>query len=44
MVLFVRKSNLLAEYEDWQMVTDLGGMMYFPQHIAITNLRPDIVV
>ena len=40
----VRKSKLLAEYEDWQMVTDLGGMMSFPQHIAITNLRPDIVV
>ena len=39
----VRKSKLLAEYEDWQMVTDLGGMMSFPQHIAITNLRPDIV-
>ena len=40
----VRRSKLLAEYEDWQMVTDLGGMMSFPQHIAITNLRPDIVV
>ena len=39
----VRMSKLLAEYEDWQMVTDLGGMMSFPQHIAITNLRPDIV-
>ena len=40
----VRRSKLLAEHEDWQMVTDLGGMMSFPQHIAITNLRPDIVV
>jgi hypothetical protein len=39
----VRRSKLLAEHEDWQIVTDLGGMMSFPQHIAITNLRPDIV-
>ena len=40
----VRKTKLLAEHEDWQMVTDLGGMMSFPRHIAITYLRPDIVV
>ena len=36
----VRKSKLLVEYEDWQMVTDLGGMMYFLQHIAIINQSP----
>ena len=40
----VKRSRLLANHGDWQMVTDLGGMMAFPQHIVITNLRPDIVV
>ena len=32
----------MANYGDWQMITDLGGMMAFPQHIVITN--PDIVL
>ena len=40
----VKRSRLLAKHGDWQMITDLGGMMAFPQYIVITNLRPDIVV
>ena len=40
----VKRSRLLANLGDWYMVTDLGGMMAFPQHIVITNLRPDVVV
>ena len=40
----IRRSRLLANHGDWQVVSDLGGMMAFPQHIVITNLRPDIVV
>ena len=34
----------LATCNDWQMRADVNRQLAFPQHIAITNLRPDIVL
>ena len=36
--------GLLATSNDWQMRADVRGQITFPHHIAITNLRPDIVM
>ena len=36
--------GLLATSNDWQMSVDVRGQITFPHHIAITNLRPDIVI
>ena len=38
------RANILSSADDWQMVTDLDGEGCFPQEIAITLLRPDIVI
>ena len=29
---------------DWQLQVDIGKQLRFPQHIAITSLRPDMVI
>jgi hypothetical protein len=34
----------LSAAPDWQMLVDLGKQLKFPNHIAVTNLRPDIVI
>ena len=36
--------GILATCNDWQMRADVNRQLAFPQHIAITNLRPDIVL
>ena len=52
-MIFVREetepSTIKKQKEKWVrkfklLVTDLDGMLSFSQHIAITDLRPDIVV
>ena len=35
--------GILATCNDWQMRADVNRQLAFPQHIAITNLRPCIV-
>ena len=37
-------SRLLGLARDWQLVSDLTEQMTFPSEIAITNMRPDLVV
>ena len=36
--------GILATSNDWQMQADVNRKLAFPQHIANTNLRPDIVL
>ena len=38
------RSHLLNGGYDWQVKTDLDEKLIFPPNIAITNLRPDIIV
>ncbi|XP_033758242.1 uncharacterized protein LOC117340592 [Pecten maximus] len=40
----VEGSGLLGTAGEWQMRADLKGRMQFPQEIAVTNQRPDIVL
>ncbi|KAK0134731.1 Retrovirus-related Pol polyprotein from type-2 retrotransposable element R2DM [Merluccius polli] len=37
-------TGLLNTAQDWQLLVDLGSQLKFPQHIAKTTLRPDIVL
>ena len=37
-------AGLLGTAPDWQMKADLGKQLGFPEHIAETTLRPDIVL
>ena len=37
-------TGLLGTAGDWQLQADLRGRMQFPQEIAATNQRPDIVI
>ena len=37
-------SGLLSTAQDWQLSVDLGSQLKFPQHVAKTTLRPDIVL
>ncbi|XP_077372334.1 uncharacterized protein LOC144033646 [Festucalex cinctus] len=36
--------GLLATAQDWQLKVDLGKQLKFPENIAVTTLRPDIVL
>ena len=36
--------GILATSNDWQMRADVNRQLSFPQHIATTSLRPDIVL
>ncbi|XP_056097411.1 uncharacterized protein LOC130076370 [Rhinichthys klamathensis goyatoka] len=37
-------SGLLATARDWELAVDLGKQLKFPEAVAITTLRPDIVL
>ncbi|XP_049337547.1 uncharacterized protein LOC125802987 [Astyanax mexicanus] len=37
-------SGLLTTAYDWQLKADLGRQLKFPEHIARTSLRPDLVL
>ena len=37
-------AGILATANDWQMQADVNGRTTFPREIAISNLRPDIVL
>ena len=39
-----KQSRLLKGAQDWQMLADLAKALHFPCHIAITTVRPDIVI
>ena len=39
-----KQSGLLKGTQDWQMLTDLSEALHFPCHIAITTVRPDIII
>ena len=36
--------SILSSARDWQVRADLDGKGSFPQHVVLTNLRPDIVL
>ena len=36
--------GLLATARDWQLKVDLGRQLKFPENIAVTTLRPDMVL
>ena len=36
--------GLLSTAQDWQLSVDLGSQLKFPQHVAKTTLRPDIIL
>lgn len=36
--------GLLNTAQDWRLSVDLGSKLKFPQHVAETTLRPDIVL
>ena len=35
---------MISSAPDWQLIVDLGSQLKFPDHIASTNLRPDMVM
>ena len=35
---------LLASTDDWQLIVDLKTQLKFPRHIAVTSLRPDLIL
>ncbi len=39
-----RCSGILGTAEDWEMRVDLRRQLKFPEEIAVTSLRPDIVL
>lgn len=39
-----RPSGLLSQAQDWKIMADLDTRLVFPEMIAITNQRPDIVI
>ncbi|KAL1266945.1 hypothetical protein QQF64_002620 [Cirrhinus molitorella] len=39
----VRERSLLSSGSEWNLRTDLGRQLKFPQQIAITSLRPDMI-
>jgi len=39
-----KRRNILTSAKDWEVISDLGGEGTFPSDIAITNLRPDVVI
>lgn len=36
--------GLLTTAQDWQLMVDLVRQLKFPTHIAVTSLRPDIIL
>ena len=38
------KTNLLSSADDWQLIVDLETQLKFPRHIAVTSLRPDLIL
>ena len=38
------KTNLLSSADDWQLIVDLETQLRFPRHIAVTSLRPDLIL
>ena len=39
-----QKETILSSAKDWKMTVDLGEKLKIPESIAITDLRPDIIV
>ena len=39
-----KRRNILTAANDWEITTVLGGSGTFPVEVAITNLKPDIVI
>ncbi|XP_061896514.1 uncharacterized protein LOC133645675 [Entelurus aequoreus] len=37
-------AGILTSAKDWQLLVDLENQLKFPSHIAVTTLRPDIVL
>ena len=37
-------SGLLAKAQDWELKVDLGKQLKFPENVATTSLRPDLVL
>ena len=40
----IARSKILSSTNDWQLRADLDGGGCFPEEVAITSLRPDIVI
>ena len=38
------KTNLLSSADNWQLIVDLATQLKFPRHIAVTSLRPDLIL
>ena len=38
------KTNPLSSADDWQLLVDLETQLKFPRHIAVTSLRPDLIL
>ena len=38
------KTNLLSSADDWQLIVDLETQLKFHRHIAVTLLRPDLIL
>ena len=38
------KTNLLSSTDDRQLIVDLETQLKFPRHIAVTLLRPDLIL
>ena len=38
------KTNLLSSADDWQLIVDLETQLKFPRHIAVTSLKPDLIL
>ena len=38
------KMNLLSSADNWQLIVDLETQLKFPRHIAVTSLRPDLIL
>ena len=38
------KTYLLSSADDWQLIVDLETQLKFPRHIALTSLRPDLIL
>ena len=38
------RTYLLSSADDWQLIVDLETQLKFPRHIAVTSLRPDLIL
>ena len=39
-----KRRNILTAAKDWEITADFSGGGTFPVEVAITNLKPDIVI